>query len=208
MKLKAVKAMRKLRNRSGFTLAEMMMTVLILLLVSLIVATGMPAAKNAYTKVVLSSNAQVLLSTTVDSLRDELGTAWNIEKVDTTKLKYFSANTGNVRELSVDENKDIVVQDYVTATDLLVGNKASDEPRALLSSAAKSDDLHVTYDSVARNPEDNTSPASTVIFTNLRVYALDGSKEVPYASLPTLVIHVLSTGQETIMKSATMTVAA
>lgn len=208
MKLKAVKAMRKLRNRSGFTLAEMMMTVLILLLVSLIVATGMPAAKNAYTRVVLNSNAQVLLSTTVDALRDELGTAWGIENeaTDTTTIKYFSANTGNVRKLYVNKDKEIMVQDYVTATDLLLGNKAS-EGRALLSSAAKSDKLHVTYDSVAYT-EDADSHKRTVTFTNVRVYALDDSNEVEYASLPTLVIHVLSTGQETIMKSATMTVAA
>ena len=50
--------MKRIKNQSGFTLAETLLTVLILLLVSGIVATGMPAVQTAYEKIVISANAQ------------------------------------------------------------------------------------------------------------------------------------------------------
>ena len=58
-----MKRKRKLRSNKGFTLAETLLAVLILLLVSTIVATGIPAARNAYEKVVEASNAQAVLAT-------------------------------------------------------------------------------------------------------------------------------------------------
>lgn len=72
------------RGRSGFTLAETLITVLILLMVSGVVAAGIPSAANALEKAVDGANAQVLLSTTMTILRDELGTAYadSIEIVD------------------------------------------------------------------------------------------------------------------------------
>ncbi len=67
---------RKLKNnKSGFSIAEALIAVLILLMVSSVVAGGMPVAAKAYRDVVDSANAQILLSTTVTALRDELGTA-------------------------------------------------------------------------------------------------------------------------------------
>ena len=43
---------RKLRSNDAFTLAETLLAILILLMVSAIVAAGIPVAKNAYEKVV------------------------------------------------------------------------------------------------------------------------------------------------------------
>ena len=85
---------KKLKTASGFTLAETLLAVLILLMVSVIVATGIPAAKNAYEKVVLASNADALLSTTISSLRNELGAA-KISKPESggapiTYISYYS----------------------------------------------------------------------------------------------------------------------
>ena len=51
----------KIRSARGFTLAETRLAVIILLLAAAIVATGIPAARNAYEKVVLASNAEILL---------------------------------------------------------------------------------------------------------------------------------------------------
>ena len=70
--------LRKLNQKAGFTLAETLVTILILLMVSSIVAGGIPAATNAYYKAVDGANAQVLLSTAATALRDELGTARDI----------------------------------------------------------------------------------------------------------------------------------
>ena len=98
-----MKKTRKLNSRGGFTLAETLLAVLILLMVSVIVATGVPVAKNAYEKVVVAANAQVLLSTAVNTLRDELGTAWDVEVVEEgetePKIKYFCADTGARAEI-------------------------------------------------------------------------------------------------------------
>ncbi len=158
---------KKLRNRGGFTLAETLLAVTILLLVSAIVATGMPAAKNAYEKVVLASNAEVLLSTAASALRDELGTAWNVESRTGGGVTYFSASTGTRTELFIDGT--IKVKEYAGATQLdkLLGtnsdkNKQSDAERDLVF-ASQSDavKLSVTASSIVLKTE-NGKPVVAV----------------------------------------------
>ncbi len=63
------------RRRAGFTLTETLMTTLILLMVTAIVAAGIPAAVNAYDKVLDAANAQILLSSAISRLEEELSTA-------------------------------------------------------------------------------------------------------------------------------------
>ena len=108
--------MRKARHRSGLTLAETLLAVLIMLMVSLIMATGIPAARNAYEKVVLGANAEVLLSTSLTALREELGTARDIE-IGTNEIKYYSAKTNaKARIYLSSEGTDpqtIWVEDYI-----------------------------------------------------------------------------------------------
>ena len=93
--------MRKLLKKSncsaGFTLAETLIAVVILVLIS---AAALPAAMNAYRNAVDAANAQVLLSTTVNALRDELSTAWNVS-VDGTTITYQSAATGDMSVISL-----------------------------------------------------------------------------------------------------------
>ena len=69
----------KLKEKRGFTLAEMLITMLILLMVSSVVAMGVPSAVRAYSKVVDAANAQLLLSTTVTQLRRELSLAKGVK---------------------------------------------------------------------------------------------------------------------------------
>ncbi|MBP5156223.1 MAG: hypothetical protein J6252_06560 [Clostridia bacterium] len=68
----------KKRLSAGFTLAEALIVLLIILMVTSIVVAGVPAAANALEKSVSASNAQVLLTTTVTKLRGELGSAREI----------------------------------------------------------------------------------------------------------------------------------
>ena len=65
----------KIKNISGFSLAETLMAVLILLMVSAVVAGGIPSAANAMKKIIDGSNAQSLLSITMTRLRAELSLA-------------------------------------------------------------------------------------------------------------------------------------
>ena len=163
--------MRKLKGRGGFSLAETLLATLILLLVATIMTTGIPAAKTAYEKVVLGSNAQLLLSTTVTALRDELGTAWDVE-VSGTTVTYSSANTGTKSVISL-KNNTIYRQEFAKETtddkDVIFGKKLNDgtygrDDVTLISGAASTSDLFVTCDSVSYAPD-----PGIVTFNNLRV---------------------------------------
>lgn len=206
-----MKARQKMGNQKGFTLAETLLAVLILLLVSVIVATGIPAARNAYEKVIVASNAQVLLSTAATALRDELGTAWNI-KIDDDADKtlngtlgsfviYFSANTGGLSKLSKTVDDGILLQEYIKVNafttndgvgfflnDDVAGDSfiAADDSRRLVAEKAGPGDvsgnLIVTYDNVSYSE-------GCVIFSNLSV----GSDAYPnLASIDSLTIPVIS----------------
>ena len=151
---------KKLKSRAGFTLAETLMAVAILLLVSGIVAAGIPAAKNAYEKVILASNAEVLLSTAESSLRDELGTAWKVKARCGGGVTYFSADTGTRTELYVESGR-IKVKEYVAAsgTDILfrtgeMTNKALETSRELVFTESQNE-LYVTCISIEVNPTSN-----------------------------------------------------
>ena len=102
-----MKACRQLRRRltdsRGFTLAELLMVILILLLVSTVVATGVPAAVNAYQKVVDSANAQLLLSTTVSSLRRELSLAGEVGTDGSNGVEYYINGQGQKLTVSDDD---------------------------------------------------------------------------------------------------------
>ncbi len=91
-----------LSGESGFSLAETLIAILILLMVSAIVAGALPAAANAYQKTVDAANAQLLLSTTMTVLRDELGTATDVSVNSTTTINYKSGNTGNQSLIEVE----------------------------------------------------------------------------------------------------------
>ena len=177
---------KKLKNRGGFTLAETLLAVAILLLVSAIVATGMPAAKNAYEKVVLASNAEVLLSTAASALRDELGTAWNVQTKG-TGVTYFSASTGTRTELTIDGT--IKIKEYAKATtiDKLLGtnqNSVSAEERELVflsedekkKYALKADYIKPDTDKVVISNlrvEHNGEPITEKMTLNIPVFSVD-----------------------------------
>lgn len=90
---------KKIKNRSGFTLAETLVAIIILLLVSSIVAEGVPVAQNAYDKVVVAANAKVMLSTAITALRNELATAQRITVKDNKTITYYSTDRGAMSKI-------------------------------------------------------------------------------------------------------------
>ena len=176
-----MKRLNKLKRKSGFTLAETLLAVLILLLVSGIVATGVPVARNVYQKVVIGANAQALLSTTVSALKDELGTAWDVSVTGDT-VTYFSADTGARSSIAKEDNT-IQITEY-TAYDPVGKDSNNTRTYALVSDAASTkQNLYVDYDSVAMSDDGNV-----VTFSNLAV-THNGST---LASLDKLEIKVFS----------------
>lgn len=186
------KIRRKLHTENGFTLAETLLAVLILLMVSTIVATGIPVARNAYEKVVLASNAEVLLSTTISTLRNELGTATDVDIPDGAagnKVKsgkeityYNSARGSSSRIYMINDGTDIQFQRYYSAEGLLP-NGATDSGN-LISDKTATNNLHVTFDTVAFDQD-----TGIITFSNLA--AVKSDKSV-LASRKTLSIRVFS----------------
>ena len=124
--------LNKFKNKNGFTLAETLITVLILLMVSGIVAGGVPAAANAYIKAVDAANAHVLLSTTVNALRDEFSTAWDVSQDGSGAIMYYSSDTGSQSRITV-ENGVIKLQEYVK--DELLADAKTVAARPIVSEA-------------------------------------------------------------------------
>ena len=168
---------RRLLNKSGFTLAETLMAILILLLVSSVIAAGIPAAVSAYTKAVDAASAQTLLSTTVNALRNELSAAWSVEPKDNT-VYYYKTSTGAKTKLykgtDDSDTPTIWVQDYVSYDLSDDTQKRTDENRTLhklvpekkTASDSKGKQLGITYGSVSF-PSDE--PKDRLDFTNVQV---------------------------------------
>lgn len=190
-------AFRKLKQQNGFSLAEMLVAVLILLMVSAVVAGGVPAASNAYSKAVDAANAQVLLSTAATALRDELGTARNVS-ISGKTVRYYSADNGNYSELSMSGSDDrpvIMLTSYLgenvnnsgsdvsgeSASATIYGTTEDTVQWELVSGAAITKKLGLTYDSVSY---DN----GIITFTNLKVL----KKSTVLAELGQLEIRVIS----------------
>ena len=172
----------KKKGKNGFSLAETLVAVLILLMVSAVVAAGIPVAKNAYEKVTIASNAEVLLSTTVSALRDELGTGRNITTDENKKsVSYYSTRTGNhssifLGSLADDDTVYTILLEYSVFTE-----KSEEKiQRQLVSAAASTKDLTITYDAI-------TYKNGLVYITGLKVTRK--SNEKVYASMEELIIR-------------------
>jgi len=192
---------KKMKSQAGFTLAETLLAVLILLLVSTIVATGMPVARTAYEKVVLTSNADTLLATAVSALRNELGTAWKVESIE-NGVTYFSASTGTRAELIVEDDSTIKLLDYAAATDLdaLLGtdqNKSATTSRDLVfqGNDKRLGKLTLKADSIVLTIPSDKGNRPYVTISGLSVEGASGSELTKWAG--SLVIDVFSADSST-----------
>ncbi len=69
------KLLHKLNKRQGFSLTEMLATVLIMSFVGIIITTGAATVQRVYRKVVAHANAQTALTTTITLMKDQLAFA-------------------------------------------------------------------------------------------------------------------------------------
>jgi prepilin-type N-terminal cleavage/methylation domain-containing protein len=143
---------KRIKSDRGFTMAELMLTMLILVMVAGVLTAGVSVASKAYRKVVESANAQLLYSTTLTALRTELGSAKAEITCSSDKtVTYFSTETGYTAIVCGSEG--VVFKPYLQNN----GNGTFSEPkddaekalysRPLVSTAA-ADGLVVQYDSI------------------------------------------------------------
>ena len=69
------KLLHKLNKRQGFSLTEMLATVLIMGFVGIIITTGAATVQRVYRKVVAHANVQTALTTTITLMKDQLAFA-------------------------------------------------------------------------------------------------------------------------------------
>jgi len=161
----------RIRETRAFTLAETLVAVLIMLMVSVIVAAGIPAAARAYENVFIASNAEVLLSTTMSALRNELSTARDIEVISTTEggsteytVSYYNQATASISRISRDTEAgsetpgNIMYERYAKGQsgdllDDLYSEADTGGKTSFISESAMGDRLYVTFDSIS-GPDD------------------------------------------------------
>jgi len=164
-----LKAFKKLKKRVGFTLAETLITVIIILMVSSLLGAGIPAAVQAYQKVVDAANAQLLLSTTITRLNEELGTAlWY--KLDGGYLYYSNGNYNSRIATSSTDVAGIMIQHMKTdGSGPLKDKDGKDVPaHPLVTNEAATKKLHVEYESISY---------ADGIFTIKNLQVKNGSRE-------------------------------
>lgn len=107
-------------GKRGFTFAEVLVALLIMVLLTTFVASAIPVAFTTYRQVVSDSNAQVALSTTASALRDELGLAVDV-KTSGGDVLYQTADGTWVK--IENGSKGLVKREYSAAGPGIVGNE-------------------------------------------------------------------------------------
>ncbi len=159
-----------MNDHRGFSIAELLVAILILSLVSTVVAGGIPVARDAYEKITLSANAQTMLSTAISALRNELCTASDVSVEDQTTLRYYSSSIQNYSKITM--ASDSSNQDYTGQSVVIQQYADSSSPASsfLVSASAGDNELYVRYDSVLYD-----EATGIISFVNLRVVDEDGN---------------------------------
>ncbi len=153
------------RSSGGFTLAEMLVAILLMLMTAAVLARGVSLAQSSYGTVTDTANAQMLLSTGITMLRHELGTAKDIslERDDNatyTVINYRTSSNGSQSSIMLEGvYQDIYLIQYANVITL------EQTKNLLVNSKIATENLHLTYQSVSYDPV-----ACMMTFTGLAVY--------------------------------------
>lgn len=182
-----------LRSEAGLTLTEMLVTVLIMVLASSLMVTGISTALDTYRKTVNTSNAQMALSTTLSVLKSELGVSTDVRVVTVEGAGptiFYESDEGTWA--SIDNPKDHdghtfrgLEKQYFAGTPAPNTDKSSvsglgaaleDMYYPIVSDAAISDPLHVRFTVGERT-------GSTLTLKKVYVYQQNGDEQTELASV-------------------------
>jgi type II secretory pathway pseudopilin PulG len=146
-----------LKSRAGFSLAETLMAIMILLMASAIVGAAIPAASNVYQKSVDVANAQVVLSTTITMLRDQLSTAGNT-KISGKMITYTSGKAGESGVSCLMKLNSPTITVYKGSYELSLAESPSTDPADyefgyydLVSKESVTGKLAIDYESISQS---------------------------------------------------------
>ncbi len=140
-------------NNKGFSLAEMLMVVLILLLVTSGIVGGIPAIRDAYELVVVRANAQPLLSTAVHEITSDLKTASDIT-CNIDSCVFISENRGYRMMYQMvnnpkDKNDKYIVVYGVKGDGSVLSSDYLEGPIRLITDQTLTNKLYVKLDSIS-----------------------------------------------------------
>ena len=163
----------------AFTLAETLLAVMLLLIVSALMAQGVPLALNVYKKVTLAANANTLVSTTMTELRDKLAFSEYIEIVGNTIS--FTGNNGRSYSLAYTEDEEGI---YLKDTT----NDGYSDSRLLVSDPAAAKELYAYSETVELDGD-------VLKFSGLGVYRKnDLERKNPFILITTYDVRLLKNG--------------
>lgn len=139
------KFLHKLNNRRGFSLTEMLATVLIMGFVGIIITTGAATVQRVYRKVVAHANAQTALTTTITLMKDQLAFADPESIMESgTTISFQNLNSG---EQTITLNPGTANRGFTLTYTAGDGTgTASTTTLPLLSDSAITSDLCVCFD--------------------------------------------------------------
>lgn len=172
----------RIRGRVGFTLVETLLALMILVILTGIVAMGIPVAFRTYTDAVNCSNAKVLLSTTSTILRDELSMAQ--KQVTIGDNLYYMDGEGYWSRLdaigSSGNNPPTIKKHIYILTENVTSPsrdedfiEVSDSPYEIISERALAENLGIRFDSIVY---------SNRVFTINNLEAINKDDEHAYAA--------------------------
>lgn len=98
---------KKINSEAGFTLVETLAAAAVMVLLALMLNAGMQIAFHAYDSSVAGSEMELLLSTAMNALTDDLRYAWDVRTdhaadVNYVDFTYFSDSYGNGTRLGLE----------------------------------------------------------------------------------------------------------
>ena len=138
------KLLHKLNKRQGFSLTEMLATVLIMGFVGIIITTGAATVQRVYRKVVAHANAQTALTTTITLMKDQLAFA-DPESITVsgTTISFQNLNSG---EQTITLNPGTANRGFTLTYSAAGTGTGTNTTLPLLSDSAITSDLCVCFD--------------------------------------------------------------
>ena len=148
------KLLHKLNKRQGFSLTEMLATVLIMGFVGIIITTGAATVQRVYRKVVAHANAQTALTTTITLMKDQLAFADPESIGDGSGTGAFSGVSQTISFQNLNSGEQTIMLNpstsnrgfTLTYSAAGTGTGASSTTLPLLSDSAITSDLCVCFD--------------------------------------------------------------
>ena len=179
---------RKLNSEAGVTLVEMLAAVVVLFMLGLVLLAGLQMAMRTYWTIIAQNEMELLVSTAVDALADDLRYAWNVvdapgNAAARTAFTYSSDSYGPGTYL-----------DWSTGKITAKSSSGSSESFQFLSTGAYGkDEAYMSYKVcqvdektpiVDYAPKDPASGDEITFTIKLKVVLADGSDETISASTP------------------------